>query len=991
MYGAGMAQEQQAVPPSGEYILFGKSMFDYSSGVNAYMNGGVPISHSLNITFDEEDNATFDGLLGTRNSYHPISGKYNAEKRRIDFTTPSLEISSLTPYVSLGSTDDAETLLCALNPYGLGYVEQDASLIFTYSDDFRSLYPSSGFGAGQAYLVNKGLYQIGSYDIVIYDAILLKKEQGISFNYDNWSVDIKNSFPDIPVETTFRIFNTGDESSDYVIGTSSSNFTVINPSGTLAPDGYVDIVVSFTGNEPGEYKSTVTITNEEEDLEFEMKALCVPLPDYSQIVTDGLFKFSTDSKYPWTISDEYADGPVALCGNQGFEKTESPLYAEVTVSDKHAGCLSWKGYCNPYHPTRDVFGVMVDGETCYVSPNGGGTTDSSIEIAPGSHTIEFVYLKGPKVNGAFATGDDYAWINNLCLKETGLEQYAFSVSANRATFEPKSILKKGANATTEIVFRNEGWDTLTILSWESDNEAFSAEITSEEVNTFSTASVKLLFHTFTPGQHSGNVTIHTNAGNVVIKCNGEAVSVPDFSPIVTKGEFDFDTTIAYPFKVDNNVAYNSTSKKTDRKYTSSMLQANFEIPEGCYGELTWNARVSTSGAEGDEITDYATVYIDGEDIALDYSGETISNQYDFAPSSVNFYPGQHFICFGYTQAGDGKFKGDDRIEVSNLSLEVKQMSENEVRFWGKREAEFNDVWISKVYQREIKLTNFGLRNLQIKSVTYEGEFTTNINTERYYNTFEEIPVVITYIPKTPGYHEGSITLDTTAGKVVIKCHASVIDDPMTLLIEDFEDDWRFWDFVDVDGDGMTWSNVMVPQNAFHGEHALQSFSIHSDFTEAPIDDIAMSPEVAIPSCGAKLSFYLACYFPAYQDGIEILAGTGDDYTTYQPIANFDLKGVAPYYNLYECSLDDLAGKTVRIAFRHALDIGVMSFVAIDDILVTSNQADSAPDILDDMEICSIEYYNMQGMKVLNPECGFYIKRIVYANGLEHKEKIKITR
>lgn len=982
---------RQGEPATGEYLLYGKSMFDFSSGVNAYMSGGVPLAYGVNITFEPDGKVILDGLLGERNIYDPITGKYDAAARKMEFKTPKKELQNLSPYITLASSDESQTLLCALNPYGLGYVDLLETLSFSFSDDYRTLYPSSGFGAGQAYLVSQDLFQIGSYDVAIYDALLLKKEKGISFNIDSRYADVKNTYPGMTFTSTFRIYNTGDQRSEYVVGSSSPNFTIVNPSGILEPGDFVDIKVNFTAPQAGDYSGTLTITNEESDTAFDIKAKCVELPDYDKVVTAGKFEFSTDPVYPWTISEEYGDQPVAVCGNRGLEMTTSPLYAEIDITDKHAGHLSWTGYCDPYHPTRDAFGIKVDGEERYVSPTGGGSTSSTIEIAPGHHKVEFLYVKGPKVDGMFAAGEDYAWIKDIKLEEKALDEKAFSIDTDRIIFNPKTIVKKGANDSAEVYFKNDGWGDLQILGADSDNEAFSAEIPTQSIGTFETVPVKLLFHTFTPGKHNGRVTIHTNVGDAVIKCTGEAVTVPDFSAIVKQGDFDFDTSIMYPFMVEDNVAFNSTSKKTDRKATSSMLQANFEVPEGYIGELSWKARVSTSGSDGEDVTDAATIYIDGDDVARDYNGETLSDQFDFSPASVNFYPGSHFVCFAYTQNGDGKFQGDDRIEISELSLELKKMKEDEVRFWGADEVVFEDVRISKVYNREVKLANFGSHNLQIKSARYEGDFITDINTERLYNSLEEIPVEITFIPKTPGNHDGAMILDTTAGEVRIKCRVTVVDDPNTLLIEDFEDDWRFWDLVDGDQDGMTWANVMVPQNAFHGEHALQSFSIRSDFSESPIDDIAFSPEFTIPSGGATLEFYLACYYPAAADALQILAGTGTDINNYTSIKEMNLKGVEAYYNLYECSLDDFAGQTVRLAFRHALNKGVMSFVAIDDILVTGKGGSGISMIDNDSkEVKSIEYYNLQGLKVNHPSRGIYVKRTVYIDGSEAVEKVNIT-
>lgn len=982
------AETKKDQPESGTYLLFGKSMFDFTEGTNAYLSGGVPLSYPVEITFDGKGDVTMDGLLGTRTPYNPATGKFDTATRSICFNTPQEYVTSFDEYVSLESSPEFETLLCAIKVYGIGYIDPISPLNFTFSEDGRSIYPSSGFGAGAAYPITQGVYTMSEYMEAIYDAVLLKKEEGLRFNIDSRKADIQNTFPNLPVSSSFRIYNTGDEASDYVIASSSPLFTISNPTGILEPGKFVDINVNFLTSEPGDYLTTITITNEEEDIYVDMKAKCAQFPDYSQIVSEGDMVFSTDAHFPWVISNEYGPEPVALNSNTGQERTNSPLYADIEVRAKHAGILTWEGYCDPFHPQRDAFTVSVDGEGHYVSPDGGGKTNSSIRIAPGKHRIEFEYVKGPIVKGTFATGKDYAWVKNISLTEEELEQNAYRVSDNRVSFQPKTIVKNGANDVMDIYIMNDGWDKFEITGSSSDNTAFYAEIPSDKFSTFDIATVKIKFHTFEAGKYTGNVTLHTTAGDIVIKCNAEAVAVPDFSPIVAEGDFDFDTTIAYPFMVEGNKAFNSTSKKKDRKQTNSMLKADFEIPEGYYGELSWIARVSCSGSEGDEIKDYASILIDGEETTQNYYGESKATQYDFAPASVNFYPGNHFICFSYTQAGDGKYEGDDRIEVSSLMLNVKKMKERDVKVWGSDVASFDDVRITKVYQREIKLANFGVRPLQITGSSVEGDFEVEFDETRFYNSLEEIPVIVTFIPKKPGEFKGSVTLSTTAGDIKIKCNATVVDDPLTLMIEDFEDDLRLWRFVDGDGDEASWDKTQMVQNAYHGEYALQSYSIHADFTEGPLDDIALSPEFIVPAEGATLEFYLACYNPSTPDRLTILAGEGEDY---ELVKDFDLLDARPYYNHYECSLDGLAGKKIRIAFRHVLEESVMSFIAIDDIIVTSKSTGAISEFSPSArEIDNVEYYNLQGLKVENPEEGVYIRKTRYTDGSTISEKIRIT-
>lgn len=976
-----------AEPMSGTYIAYGKSMFDFTAGTNAYMSGGVPVSYPVDISLGQDGKAIISGLLGTRNQYESVTGTYDSAFGTIHFVTPGKETTSVKPYQFLGESDGYDNYLCAFNPYGIGYLEDLKELDLKFSEDCRSIYPSSGVAAGIIVPVTDRLFTVSGYQEAIYDLILLKKEEGISFNIDYRFADIPNTYPDTEVTSTFRIYNTGSEESDYVIASSSPLFHIQNPSGSLKPGEYSDIRISFVTSSTGDYTTTLTVTNESTDIRFDVKARCAPLPDYTQIVTESETRmvFSTDSDYPWIISDNYIEGPVAVNTNTGKEMTESSLYVDLSISEKHFGLLSWKGSCDPDIPGRDLFVVRLDGEEVYISPNDGGRTDSEIRIAPGKHRVEFSYLKGARVNGSFARGSDYALINAISLTESPLPANSCRLNENRINFQPKSIVRGSANEETTIHIINEGYDPLKIHDAECDNDSFSVIFGSDPISTFETYPIIVKFHSSVAGKHSGNITLHTTAGDIVVRCSGEAIAIPDYSPIVSKGDFWFDTSIMNPFTVAGDKAYNSTSMKKDRRQTSSMLQAMFEVPEGYYGELTWNARVSSAGTE-QKMTDYATIYIDGEEITQNYYGEMDASHLSFTPSQVNFYPGEHFIAFAYNQAGDAKFEGDDRIEVSGLSLELKKMSESEVRPWGEPKVTFDDVKISKAYIREVNLVNFGSRPLKVISATSDGPFSAEIDSERLYNTFEKIQIPVSFIPEKNGTLMGEILIRTSAGDIKVSCLASVAEDPTTLIVEDFEDDMRLWNFVDFDGDGISWDLTTSPMNAYRGNFALQSFSIHGDFSESPIDDIAISPEFTIPAEGAELSFYLACFNTEVEDSLEITAGEGDDPAKFDTVEILDLFNVDPYYNHYRFDLDALAGRKVRLGLRHRLDSPVMSFIAIDNLHVISKAPGSIA--CNNFEkVVSVEYFTLDGLKTDSLQEGFYIRRTHFTDGSVITEKV----
>ena len=190
------------VPSSGKYVLYGKSMFDFAEGTNAYLSGGVPLNYTVDVTMDDKGNVTFDGLMGPHKQYLSITGKYNADTRSVKFITPAETVTSTDPYISLGIVEDNETMLCSFNPYGYGYLKTLEQLSFTFSNNGNTIYPSSGFGVGVSSVISKDLYKI-DYIEAIYDAILVKKGKGVCFALDNRKVNIDNSYPNIAGSSTF--------------------------------------------------------------------------------------------------------------------------------------------------------------------------------------------------------------------------------------------------------------------------------------------------------------------------------------------------------------------------------------------------------------------------------------------------------------------------------------------------------------------------------------------------------------------------------------------------------------------------------------------------------------------------------------------------------------------------------------------------------------------------------------------------------------------
>ena len=166
--------------------------------------------------------------------------------------------------------------------------------------------------------------------------------------------------------------------------------------------------------------------------------------------------------------------------------------------------------------------------------------------------------------------------------------------------------------------------------------------------------------------------ISTTAGDFTIDCAANTEKLPyDYTPIVTGGEFSFDTDITYPFIMADGYAYNSTSKMqiTDGKMVS-WLQADFIVPEEKVGVLSWtgvNSSANWLNFLGDlTFNDGTRIKID-DSIVREFCGEDPASSTAFESQELVFTPGRHKIRFEYEKILTPPER-DDMFRLSNLKL-----------------------------------------------------------------------------------------------------------------------------------------------------------------------------------------------------------------------------------------------------------------------------------------------------------------------------------
>lgn len=984
-----------AADPSGDtYVLFGSSMFD-AEGNNVFSEGGMPVQYPVYVNIDEAaGTATVENILDMRNYYgRPANGTYDAANGTITIAAPK-NFYNLSDYQTIGTSGESFIFLRAVTPYGIGYATNEENLVLNVSEDFSTLIPTTGMAAS---LCKQGI-EMG-YVSIVYDACIFKRTEGVSLKSNKFEVDFGDTYGGNTYKQTVNIYNVGSEATDYVVTCSDpSVFSISEVSGNLQAEEYASLDVVFTPTEEKDYTATLYIESEGETVEVRLSGHCAGILDYTEIVKEGDFTFEASEGYPWLI-EERDGNTVAITSNKGLEDTESVFSASFVVPEKNGGTLSWNGFYDPRYATYDELYIYLDGEEIanyrkVQEPGIPLDISDTLYLASGKHTIEFNYSKGMQVNAAdgYNYGEDVVYIYNLSLKNEESKEFDAVLSSDVLDF---GRLYAGSYSKSKgvVSLRNSGYGTLEIKDIKCDN-FLSAEAEVTTASPQENIEIVITVDADKAGELNGNVVIETNAGDFTVKCHATAENLPDFSQIVSSGEFIFDTDLNCPFVVEDGVAYNSTSQVADPTETLSYFAAFFTVPEGKTGKLRWSA--SLDAAEYDSSTyfhDLARITVSGEYL-YSYYGKTDMSYSTFAPQEItNLQPGTHSIYFYYLQCGDGKYEGMDRLTVTDLSLEIEDMPETRLELWQPSdEIDFGDVYSINTGCKNVQFANTGSNALKFNSIEGDNEYFYG-NIKKLQDTgsmaLVNVPVLFSSNGEL-GQFEGNVKVSTTGGDVTLKCKANSVTPGKYLLVQDFELGAEDWTFFDCDEDSVHQFEVFYNSSySYTGNACLRSCSYVVDENYQVInilpDNYAVSPEFTIPKEGATLSFYVSGgNISYYMENYEVMIGKGTDLSTYDVLESTTISFYGYDQKTYE--LDDYAGETVNIIFRHNADAQVY-WLLIDDVTVISKEDIGVDEAVAEKPVKYVEYYSADGIKVENPEKGMYIRRTVFEDNTVRTDKI----
>lgn len=361
-------------------------------------------------------------------------------------------------------------------------------------------------------------------------------------------------------------------------------------------------------------------------------------------------------------------------------------------------------------------------------------------------------------------------------------------------------------------------------------------------------------------------------------------------------------------------------------------------------------------------------------------------------------PGIHYYQWRWIHNGDGTVPEGDCMEISNIKIHVIDFEEKNVELVTP-EVTFDSTYVgyNRYTTAKVTLRNTGSKDLTIGSISGDKPFY-GIETTDVTGFNKTVDVTLWFFPSEAGVFDGTVTIQTSAGDVKVKCHgvAENAADKGYIYLGDFEDNAYGWTTEDADGDGETWdlgSNLWgeYADYCHSGTQCLASVSYSNYLGAITPDNWAISPIITIPADGAKLSYYVAAFSPKRFEEHYSMYVTPYDEKTFSvkqvaqttPLISETLKeenGAMDGWSNRQFDLKDYAGKQVVICFRHH-DCNGQYILRLDDVNVMKNKgAAGIQSITKNVPGNAVEYFTVDGRKTNTLSHGLNIIRTQKEDG-----------
>lgn len=616
----------------------------------------------------------------------------------------------------------------------------------------------------------------------------------------------------------------------------------------------------------------------------------------------------------------------------------------------------------------------------------------SVELAPGDHQVRFQY------DGYYYTGleENKMYVYDLELTFADLQDNAAEVTTPEVALGNFILKEESVTGTGEIVLRNKGANELKVTKVTSDNPEFNAIPTSDGVATLQYLTIPVEFTATVAGEKVGNLTIETTAGTYQAVMKACVMDMPDYASIVTEGleYMTFTANEQYPFIVEDGKAWNKNCDEPNDVMCRASFKVAFTIPEGKIGHFAWDGE-----AWGDAVNNNTYCGVDMYDAPRMTSGSAAfynkgdgaaagsDDLDDFWKQYTECIAGDHSFEFYYYKSGMGEAPEGNKYVVSNIRLVLEDFEKYNAEL-DQDEVTFKETYVGpqRYTTATVTLKNTGSEPLVVNEITGDEPFYGIVPTgdAKFGNS---LSVELWFYPAEKGEFTGDLTLQTTAGDFVVHCSGNAKDytDEGIIMLGDFEDDAYNWTLLDSDGDGSSWNlgtNMWGTyyEDGYYTHAGAQCLASASDWYTP--DNWTFSPAIAIPAEGADLSYWVAAFSP-YNWLEHYSFYVAEDVTDIEAVKAAgalleetmeEAQGARDGWVERTFSLDDYAGKTIFLCFRHH-DTEGQYLLRLDDVIVREKGGNTGINsAANAYNATSREVYSASGMRLGEMQNGLNIVR-----------------
>lgn len=505
------------------------------------------------------------------------------------------------------------------------------------------------------------------------------------------SFDGETAMVGVSQKTTFLVANIGRGWCDTQFNVTGAEELGLQVAAvpTLAPAGSGTCYASINPTKEGQWHGRIQMraadTDSGLDDEITVTADITGPTDYQKVVKEGDFTFTPETMsygevYPYVINTEKFGYPVAMSTNPG--EGVSGVDVSFAVPEGQVGTLTFSGIHNSRSPNG--FYVWLDQERLLLMNTydyfdaGEYHYDVTNAIEAGEHTMQMNYwTQIDWYNSGSEDEPAYGCWHDLALTLKPQEANDAVLLTPDADFGPLYCDRLEAQGNSTATLLNRGTEPLGATGCKGEH--FTLIPTDATAQFGEKLPLSLSFRAAEPGDYAEDLVISTTAGDFTVHCTAAVEKIAtDYNVIVDKGDFSFDTSHVYPWKVDADTksASNTNQPTVGHSPTYSWLEARFVVPEGSAGTISWDAMNDsepiTSFMEDEIFTNGTEIFCDGVSIARFGGTQTPCGSVDCPEEALRFEAGEHSVRFQFQNKVPSETA--NTVTLSNLALNLADSS-----------------------------------------------------------------------------------------------------------------------------------------------------------------------------------------------------------------------------------------------------------------------------------------------------------------------------